>query len=155
MAKELAQSMGITKNQLSVMLSSSFSPIKSNVSNLADVLGYDVLKSIVPVNEQLSILSPKKDIRNEMFPEVPIDVSNVIAKRKFNALELFAGAGGLDLALEQAGFNDVGLVEIDKHAADTLKLNRPNWNVINEDITKITADPAGIYKYIPKCSQHC
>ena len=93
--KELAQSMGITKNQLSVMLSSSFSPIKSNVSNLADVLGYDVLKSIVPVNEQLSILSPKKDIRNEMFPEVPIDVSNVITKRKFNALELFAGAGEL------------------------------------------------------------
>lgn len=148
--KELAQSMGITKNQLSVMLSSSFSPIKSNVSNLADVLGYDVLKSIVPVNEQLSILSPKKDIRNEMFPEVPIDVSSVIAKRKFNALELFAGAGGLALALEQAGFNDVGLVEINKHAADTLKLNRPKWNVINEDITKITADPAGIYKYIPK-----
>lgn len=148
--KELAKSMGITKNQLSVMLSNSFSPIKSNVSNLVNVLGYGVLKSIVPVNEQLSISLPKKDSGSKIFPDIPIDVSNVTPKRKFNSLELFAGAGGLALALEEAGFNDVGLVEVDHHAADTLRLNRPNWNVIEKDITDITSSKNGIYDYIPR-----
>ncbi len=53
------------------------------------------------------------------------------------SIELFAGAGGLALGLEQAGFNHIGLVEIDKYAADSLKLNRPEWNVLCEDIEKV------------------
>ncbi|MFT8438810.1 DNA cytosine methyltransferase [Oenococcus kitaharae] len=65
-------------------------------------------------------------------------------------MELFAGAGGLALGLEEAGFNDVGLLEFDKDACQTLRLNRPNWNVIEEDITKVTSDPKGVYNYIPK-----
>jgi len=57
-------------------------------------------------------------------------------KRK--CIELFAGAGGLALGLEKAGFEEIGLVEIDKTACDTLRLNRPNWNVIEEDIVKFS-----------------
>lgn len=53
-------------------------------------------------------------------------------------IELFAGAGGLALGLEQAGFEEVALVEIDETACDTLKLNRPNWNVINDDIVEVS-----------------
>lgn len=79
-----------------------------------------------------------------------IDVSNVKPKREYTDVELFAGTGGLALGLEQAGFINKGLVEIDKDAVDTLKKNRPNWNVIHEDITKISSDPEGIFKYIPK-----
>ena len=52
-------------------------------------------------------------------------------------IELFAGAGGLALGVEQAGFEPLGLVEFDKDAADTLKKNRPNWNVIHDDINLI------------------
>lgn len=59
-------------------------------------------------------------------------------KSKFTSIELFAGAGGLALGLENAGFETIGLVEINKYAAQTLKKNRPNWNVINEDIEKIS-----------------
>lgn len=58
--------------------------------------------------------------------------------RQFTTIELFAGAGGLALGIEQAGFETLGLVEIDKDAADTLKYNRPNWRVLNEDIAKIS-----------------
>lgn len=58
--------------------------------------------------------------------------------RQFTTIELFAGAGGLALGIEQAGFDTLGLVEIDKDAADTLKQNRPNWRVLNEDIAKIS-----------------
>jgi DNA (cytosine-5)-methyltransferase 1 len=53
-------------------------------------------------------------------------------------IELFAGAGGLALGLEQAGFETIGLVEIDETASKTLKMNRPNWNVINEDIKTLS-----------------
>lgn len=54
--------------------------------------------------------------------------------KNYKSIELFAGAGGLALGLEKAGFEHIGLVEFDKSAADTLKINRPNWNVLCEDI---------------------
>lgn len=54
------------------------------------------------------------------------------------SIELFAGAGGLALGVEKAGFNTIGLIEFDKDAADTLKKNRPDWNVIHDDIANIS-----------------
>ncbi|MBE6606730.1 MAG: DNA cytosine methyltransferase [Ruminococcaceae bacterium] len=54
-----------------------------------------------------------------------------------NSIELFAGAGGLALGLEQAGFEHIGLVEFNKDAADTLVVNRPQWNVLCEDIAQV------------------
>lgn len=59
--------------------------------------------------------------------------------KEFTAIEVFAGAGGMALGVEKAGFNTVGLVEIDKDATNTLKLNRPNWNTINDDIANISS----------------
>lgn len=56
----------------------------------------------------------------------------------YTSIELFAGAGGLALGVEKAGFNTLGLIEFDKDAAATLKKNRPNWNVINDDIANIS-----------------
>lgn len=57
---------------------------------------------------------------------------------KKKCIELFAGAGGLALGLEEAGFEEIGLIEIDKNACDTLRLNRPNWNVIESDIVEFS-----------------
>ncbi|HFU3701627.1 TPA: DNA cytosine methyltransferase [Streptococcus suis] len=54
------------------------------------------------------------------------------------SIELFAGAGGLALGIEKAGFDTIGLVEFDSAAAETLKHNRPNWNVIHDDIANIS-----------------
>lgn len=47
---------------------------------------------------------------------------------------LFAGAGGLALGLEHAGFHHVMLNEADRSASATLRANRPSWNVIAQDI---------------------
>lgn len=55
------------------------------------------------------------------------------------SIELFAGAGGLALGLEQAGFEHIALIEIDKNASATLKQNRKNWNVICEDVEKVAS----------------
>ncbi|MGO8422692.1 DNA cytosine methyltransferase [Rhizobium ruizarguesonis] len=52
-------------------------------------------------------------------------------------LELCAGAGGLALGLERAGFEHVALIEFNKHAAATLRRNRPDWNVVEEDVRKV------------------
>lgn len=50
------------------------------------------------------------------------------------SLELCAGAGGQALGLEQAGFGHAGLVEIDSDCCKTLRLNRPEWIVHEEDL---------------------
>jgi DNA (cytosine-5)-methyltransferase 1 len=56
----------------------------------------------------------------------------------YTTIELFAGAGGLALGVEKAGFNTIGLIEFDKDACDTLKKNRPKWKVICDDIANIS-----------------
>ena len=67
------------------------------------------------------------------------------------SIELFAGAGGLALGLEQAGFEHLGLVEFNKYAADTLIANRPQWKVLCEDIAQVAErdleQEFGIAKY--------
>ena len=65
---------------------------------------------------------------------------------EYSVVELFAGAGGLALGLEKAGFKSTAVLEIDKWASQTLRKNRPNWNVIEKDITKVSQE--GIKKYL-------
>jgi len=57
--------------------------------------------------------------------------------RPYKSVELFAGAGGLAIGLERAGFSPIALNEIDKNACSTLRKNRPNWNVIEGDIADV------------------
>jgi DNA (cytosine-5)-methyltransferase 1 len=80
-----------------------------------------------------------------LFPELSTGPENPwitgLAKRVddgpisgLTTLELCAGAGGQAIGLEQAGIEHAGLVEINKSACSTLRVNRPTWNVIEEDL---------------------
>ncbi|WP_246096672.1 DNA (cytosine-5-)-methyltransferase [Paenibacillus sinopodophylli] len=155
--KQLAEKMNITTNQLSMLLSPKFNPIKSNAKKLCEVL--NVSLDDILVKEQLSMYfaSDAVDIEEKeeesSFDKLQgdddndfIDVQGIIPLEKYNVVELFAGAGGLALGLEKSGFNTIGLVELDKYACQSLRTNRPNWNVIEEDIMKVTE--LGISNYI-------
>jgi len=61
------------------------------------------------------------------------------------SIELCAGAGGQALGLEQAGFGHEALVEIDKHCCATLRSNRPEWNVLEQDM-RLFKDQAAAFK---------
>lgn len=149
---ELAERLGMSRSQLSQMLSDEFNPIKSNVIKLMSILDLS-LEELIANNEKVGE-EMDNSIVNESFQQIElfselgtnrfdyklnefINVSNVKPNKKFVGLETFAGAGGLALGLEQAGIHSVGLIEIDKFATKTLRLNRPNWNVIEGDINEI------------------
>jgi DNA (cytosine-5)-methyltransferase 1 len=58
--------------------------------------------------------------------------------KQYKAIELFAGAGGLALGLEKAGIKCVTLNEVNHWACETLRRNRPEWNVIEDDIRNVS-----------------
>lgn len=123
-----------------------------SIAQVADILG--VSKETLRRWDNSGSLIPQRDPSNnyrmyhrrqiEHFEQAQLlfnsnwhEELKIKSKRKFKLVELFAGAGGLALGLEKAGFESILLNEIDKHACNTLKLNRPSWNVIEGDISKI------------------
>lgn len=59
---------------------------------------------------------------------------------RLTSVEICAGAGGQALGLEWAGFAHQALVEIDRHCCNTLRRNRPEWNVVEADIKDFMGD---------------
>lgn len=57
------------------------------------------------------------------------------------SIEICAGAGGQALGLEMAGFKHIALVEYEKKYCETLKKNRPEWNIICEDVKNFSGKP--------------
>lgn len=60
-------------------------------------------------------------------------------KNSLTSLELCAGAGGQARGLELAGFGHAGLVEIDTDCCKTLRHNRPQWTVHEDDLNQFSA----------------
>lgn len=75
-------------------------------------------------------------LMGELFDNhIDEEISNYVEpENHYTVLELFAGAGGLAIGLEKAGLKCVALNEIDKWACQTLRTNRPKWNVLEGDI---------------------
>lgn len=60
--------------------------------------------------------------------------------RTYSVFEICAGAGGQALGLHDAGFESAGAAEIDTDACATLRLNHPEWNVIEGDVRDVNGN---------------
>ena len=56
---------------------------------------------------------------------------------RYKTIELFAGGGGLACGFHLAGFEHILLNEMDHTCCETLRLNRPDWNIIEGDIAGV------------------
>ena len=117
---------------------------KMNKTDLKETAGisFNVLARMGK-NEPISFESIEKiclTLNCDIGDIIAIERPKVVERKKvdYSTIELFAGAGGLALGVEKAGFHTIGLVEFDKDAAATLRLNRPNWRVLQEDIANIS-----------------
>ena len=125
-----------------------------STSNLADLLGTSIATTqrwgetgMYPYHshngkmgfymEELTDVEPVQMMLNSKWEEE----MQVTPLRDFTSLELFAGAGGLALGMHFAGFRHILLNEIDPMASETLRLNRPDWNVLEGDVHKVDFTP--------------
>lgn len=122
-----------------------------SINNLACLLG--VSRSTVETWVKKGKLTFHKDKKSSLFfyldeltnfPEVKAMLTTEWEKEKeisplttYTSVELFAGAGGLALGMEKAGFKHILLNEFDRYACRTLRKNRPEWNVVEQDIHEI------------------
>jgi len=79
-------------------------------------------------------------------PQSSIELSHYLSTiiqplRAYQSIELFAGAGGMALGMEKAGLHHLLLNDFDHHATETLKKNRPHWNVVHGDVRQIDFKP--------------
>ena len=123
-----------------------------SISEVADLLSisketlrrWDRNGKLTAVREPMSNYRVYKKEQLQIFDELGFlfntsEHSNFVESTKqFNAIELFAGAGGLALGLEKSGINCLALNEIDHWAAETLRKNRPDWNVIEDDVKNVS-----------------
>ncbi len=123
-----------------------------SISQVADILSvsketlrkWDRNGSLVPYRNSENNYRAYHCTQLEKFEQAQLlfdsnwqEEASVTSIRAYQLLELFAGCGGLALGMEKAGFHSILLNEIDKNACNTLKLNRPDWNVVEGDIAKI------------------
>lgn len=122
------------------------------IAQVADMLGvsketlrrWDNNNSLVPQRNPENNYREYHRSQLERFEQAQVlfnnnwkEDSEIRPIRNYRLVELFAGAGGLALGMEKAGFDSVLLNEFDRHACNTLRLNRPEWNVIEGDIADV------------------
>lgn len=61
-------------------------------------------------------------------------------KRQYNAVDLFAGVGGLSVGLKKAGFKVIASIEIDEYAVKGYKLNHPKTKIFDDDIRNVNTN---------------
>lgn len=119
---QVAEKLSVTKDTLRRWdASGKLKPIRHPVNNyrvyLAETL--DQFKT-------MGLHFDKEAALSEPEAEQPIQA--------FSVIELFAGAGGLAIGMEQAGLQCAMLNELNKDACETLRKNRPHWDVRQSDI---------------------
>lgn len=73
-----------------------------------------------------NLLLPGIDLIERLDPN---DLMPQLNSNGLTSLSLFAGGGGLDLGFERAGFSHLASFEILDICGETLRINRPDWDV--------------------------
>lgn len=94
-------------------------------------------------NQRIYKRSELSQLRDKLSKDSVSAGFNVLKcdSNQHSVIELFAGAGGLALGFENAGFSTDLLVEIDRDASETLKANRPEWKVLQQDVCGVDFTP--------------
>ncbi len=72
--------------------------------------------------------------------KILVDITKITSpKKRYNFIDLFSGAGGMSLGMEQAGFNSLISVEMVDIACETFKYNFPNCKLFHGDIHDFSA----------------
>lgn len=121
-----ADLLGVSRATVDIWIRSGKYPVHT----LSDGKRYFYLDDVKTAPEVAAMLSTKWNDEIDVTPSC-----------NFTSAELFAGGGGLALGMEKAGFNHVLLNEFDHSACETLRRNRPNWNVIEGDVHDIDFTP--------------
>jgi DNA (cytosine-5)-methyltransferase 1 len=74
------------------------------------------------------------DSKTVQESSTPYRCKKSTAKQRPAFISLFSGAMGLDLGLESAGFKAAGCLELDKWACRTIRKNKPELPVIEDNI---------------------
>ncbi|MEI8103617.1 MAG: DNA (cytosine-5-)-methyltransferase [Candidatus Moraniibacteriota bacterium] len=93
------------------------------------------------LNYRLFDLSEIRKLQNKLLGIAALDTYKILKTNKktaYTTIELFAGAGGTAIGFENAGLQHLLLNEWDKNCVETLKRNRPKWNVIGGDIAAVS-----------------
>lgn len=70
-----------------------------------------------------------------------IDIRNYTAPKELGpVISLFTGAGGMEIGLENAGFSTSVCVEMNADCRETLKKNRPNWRLFEDQHNRTAGD---------------
>ena len=91
-------------------------------------------------NDRLFGLKEIERVQNKIHGNSKENNYKILKNKKksiYTSIELFAGAGGTALGMENAGFKHILLSEFDKNAINTLRKNKPKWNVVEGDVKNI------------------
>ena len=71
-----------------------------------------------------------------------LDITDIepIKLKNNKVISLFTGSGGLDIGLDQAGFETAVCVEIDSDCRETLRFNRPDWKIFENGNNRAPGD---------------
>lgn len=103
---------------------------------LDDLASGKLIEVGAPETSALSFLSGRSRVSFDPRPRRPLAEVPPPGFRP-RVVELCAGAGGLAVGLERAGFEHVAMIETNRNALATLRANRPDWPVIAGDVRKV------------------